>query len=309
MKIAVLPSLGIGDALLMMIASHQLKRASHHVVTFHDVLPELSSWFPGHDLRKLPSQEKFIEILDPFDLIVVENDNSLKIKSLLEHCRSRLSIFYPTYSSTKHSPLLKQDHVFNLDVTMAENIANKIAALLNHPHSSKENGITPPYQLKHRSKEKQIIIHPTSRAPTKNWKAERFLKVSHKLKKKGFQPLFCVGPREQINWQIVREEGLELANITTLSDLAAIVYESGFVIGNDSLIGHLGSNLDIPTLIIANEEQRMRLWRPGWRKGDLVLPPPYLPNWKFLRLREKKWQHFITPNKVLKSFDDLLGSL
>ncbi len=305
---AVLPALGIGDALLMMIASHQLKQEGYRVTTFHDNLPELSSWFPGHDLNSFPSLETLIETLASFDLILLENDNSPKIKRLLEAFRPRLSIFFPTYSVTKHAPLSMQDFVFDSDLPMADNIAESIAAFLDLPVPSKENGLSPPPALTHRLRKERVIIHPTSRVPAKNWKAEGFLDVAVNLKLKGFQPVFCVGPNEWKAWKNIEEEGFVLIDFPTLSDLAAAVYESGFVIGNDSLIGHLASNLGIPTLIIANDEKRMRLWRPGWHKGHLVLPPSYLPNWKFLRLREQKWQHFITSNKVLRSFDNLLCS-
>jgi ADP-heptose:LPS heptosyltransferase len=305
---AVLPALGIGDALLMMIASHQLKMEGYCVTTFHDGLPELSTWFPGHDLRPSPSSETLIETLDPFDLILVENDNSIRIQHLLVNFRSRLSIFYPTYSATKHAPLSVRDHVFDKDLPMAGNIAKSIATLLDLPTPSKENGLSPPSTLTHRFRKEQVIIHPTSRVPEKNWKAEGFLDVAQKLKTKGFHPLFCVGPSERNDWASIEDEGFSLANLPTLSSLAEVIYESGYVIGNDSLIGHLASNLGIPTLIVANDEKRMRLWRPGWQKGDLVLPPPYLPNWKFLRLREQKWKYFISASKVLKSFDDLLCS-
>jgi heptosyltransferase III len=305
---AILPALGIGDALLMMIASHQLKLEGYRVTTFHDSLPELSSWFPGHHLKTFPSLETWIETLDSFDLILIENDNSPKIQHSLEAFRPRLSIFYPTYSASKHAPLAMQDYVFNSDLPMADNIAESIATFLDLAIPSKENGLLPPPTLTHRLKKEQVIIHPTSRIPTKNWKADGFLDVALKLKIKGFQPIFCVGPSERQAWKNIEEEGLILGNFPTLAELAAAVYESGFVIGNDSLIGHLASNLGIPTLIIANDEKRMRLWRPGWQKGHLVLPPLYLPNWKFLRLRDQKWQHFITPSKVLRSFNDLLCS-
>jgi heptosyltransferase III len=305
---AVLPALGIGDALLMMIASHQLKREGYQVTTFHENLPELSSWFPGHHLKSFPSSETWIKILDSFDLIIVENDNSPKIKCLLKGFRPRLSIFYPTYSATKHAPLVMQDYVFDSDLPMADNIAESIATFLNIPEPSKENGLSPPPTLTHRSQKEQVIIHPMSRVPAKNWKVEGFLDVAAKLKLNGFQPVFCVGPNERQAWKNIEEEGFILGDFRTLSDLAQTVYESGFAIGNDSLIGHLASNLGIPTLIIANDEKRMRLWRPGWHKGHLVLPPSYLPNWRFLRLREQQWQHFITPRKVLKGFDNLLCS-
>ncbi len=305
---AVLPALGIGDALLMMIASHQLKQKGYHVTTFHDHLPELSSWFPGHDLKSSLSLETGIQTLDPFDFIFVENDNSPKIKRLLEAFRPQLSIFYPTYSATKHAPLSFQDHVFDRDLPMADNIAESIAVFLDLPTASKENGLSPPSALTHRLRKEQIIIHPTSRIPAKNWKADGFLDVAVKLKLQGFQPVFCVGPNERHMWKTIEEEGFVLTNSPTLPELAAAVYESGFVIGNDSLLGHLASNLGVPTLIIADDEKRMRLWRPGWHKGHLVLPSPYLPNWKFLRLRERKWRHFITSRKVLKSFNHLLHS-
>lgn len=305
---AIIPTLGIGDAMLMMIASHQLKMEGYRVTTFHDGLPELSPWFPGHDLRIFPSLETEIETLNPYDLILVENDNSHNIRRLLEAFRPRLSIFYPTYSATKHAPLSTQDYVFNKDCPMADNIAQSIATLLNLSTPSKDNGLTPPPTLIHRSKKEQIIIHPTSRVLAKNWKAKGFLKVAQQLKTKGFYPLFCVGQTERDDWKSIEEEGFSLAHTPTLAALAEVVYESGFVIGNDSLIGHLASNLGIPTLIIANDEKRMRLWRPGWQKGQLVLPPPYLPNWKFLRLREQNWKHFITVSKVLKGFDNLLST-
>lgn len=306
---AVLPALGIGDALLMMIASHQLKKEGYRVTTFHDALPQLSSWFPGHDFQKTSSSKEWIKTLKSFDLILVENDNSLKINQLLDNFRSRLSLFYPTYSSRKHSPLSEKDFVFDANLSMADNISEAISSLLFLSTRSKDNGILPPGTLKYRSKENRIIIHPTSRVSEKNWKAEGFLDLAKKLEKRGLHPLFCVGPDEYEDWKYIEDKGFALANISSLSSLAAIVYESGFVIGNDSLIGHLGSNLNLPTLIIANDEKRMRLWRPGWRKGHLVFPPSYLPNWKFLRLREKRWQHFISSKKILKSFDNLLSSL
>jgi ADP-heptose:LPS heptosyltransferase len=302
---AVLPALGIGDALLMMIASEQLKKKGFQVTTFHDAFVELAPWFPGHNLRPLPSLEK----LSSFDLVVAENDNSLKIKQLLAIHRDRLSIFYPTYSPQKHAPLSSQDLVFNSNLSMADNVADAIASLINLPISCKDNGIHAPSDLIHRAKNQQVILHPTSRETSKNWKATGFLSLARKLKLKGYTPLFCVGPKELNAWKFVENHGFGLAEAPTLSALAALIYESGYVIGNDSLIGHLASNLNVPTVIIANDKKRMLLWRPGWLKGQLVLTPSYVPNWKFLRLKEKKWQHFISANKVLKVFDKLTSTL
>lgn len=263
--------------------------------------PNLLPWFPGHDLQPLPP----IETLAYFDLILVENDNSALIKQLLERFRSKLSLFYPSYKQAKHAPLSSYDRVFDSDLTMADNIAIAVASLFDEDTIvSKENGLTPPSMRS--PKKEQILIHPTSRVPAKNWKAKGFIEVASGLKARGFNPLFCVSPSELGAWEFVKNLGFSLNAPSNLSDLAALVYESLAVIGNDSLTGHLASNLGVPTLIIANDEKRMRLWRPGWLKGGLVLPPTYLPNWKPLRLREKHWQSFISSRQALKAFD-LLG--
>lgn len=302
---AVLPAAGIGDALLMMIASHQLKKKGYHVVTFHPALPQLSSWFPGHSFLSEPTTA----FLQTADLILIENDNSPKISKLHAQFPSQLSLFYPTYSSTKHLPLSCRDHVFDKKVPMAENIARATASLLSLSSFSKDNGITPLPTLLHRKHQKRVLFHPMSRERQKNWRPEGFLKVARILKKQGFEPIFCVSPEERHEWlQIIKEE-FPLPELPTLSDLACLVYESGYVIGNDSLLGHLASNLQIPTLIIANDEKRMDLWRPDWLQGELVLPPRYLPNWKFLRLKEKQWQRFISPRHVLHRFDVLRDCL
>ncbi|SRR5581483_6442071 len=288
---AVIPAPGIGDGLLMMIASHQLQLNGYQVTTFHRHLPELSSWFPGHNLEPVYDDA----LLASYDLIVVENDNSLKIKSLIESHRNCLSIFYPTYKKEKHAPLAPMDFVFDSYCPMAQNISQAAASLLNVA-PSKENGLTPGPNLQHRSQKNRILIHPTSRVSTKNWKAKGFLKVAKGLALQGWQPLFCVSPSERKEWE---NKGFPLAITPSLEDLAALIYESGFVIGNDSLPGHLASNLNIPTLIIADEEERMRLWRPDWMQGQLVFPSRFFPKWKFLRTH---WQKFISARQVLNSF-------
>ena len=96
----------------------------------------------------------------------------------------------------------------------------------------------------------------------------------------------------------------ESIDFPNLGALAGFVYESGFVIGNDSLLGHLGSNLDLPTVTIAGDERRMRLWRPDWKRGQLALPPWWLPPSRF---KNAQWRHFISPRKVLNRFEELLG--
>lgn len=274
-KVKILPCKGIGDALLMLIAAERLYSAGYEVTTIHPKLQELQSWFPH---LKFGSEWTFSDD----EWIIVENDNSPRVNALKKEQRHRISVFYPTYLASKHGPLSPLDRVFDASKPMAENIAASIASLLKL-EKSKENGITPPAHLTHRLHRQRVLIHHTSSLEDKNWLKEKFQEVAQGLKRRGYEPAF-------------------VPEFSSLDDLAAYVYQSGYVIGNDSLVGHLASNLQIPTLIVADKEDRMKLWRPGWLEGSVVTLAPWIPSWKFF---EKNWKYFISSGRVLRTFDEL----
>jgi len=292
-RIAVLPTKGIGDALVFSIASHQLCTAGCEATLFHNTLPELSSWFPGQDFQRVPKD--LLTALSRFDTIIVENDNSpliAKLRAAFPH----LGIWYPTYSLAKHGPLSPRDQVFNPDLSMADNIALVLAKMLSKA-PEKTNGIQPPVHLTHRRDLQRVLIHPTSSVREKNWLPERFLALAEKL---GKHVMFCVSPQEREAWRWVEERGFALPLLPTLADLATLIYESHSVIGNDSLMGHLASNLAIPSVIIADNPKRMQLWQPGWLPAQLVFPP-------FWATKSKKWQKSVSVRAAWKAYQNLLG--
>lgn len=290
---AVLPSRGIGDALLMMIASHRLLQEGYKVVTFHGALLELQEWFPQHEFSQ--------EILpgDGFDLIVAQNDNTPRMKTLRFRFGKKLSIFYNDHSPKKHLPLSELDQVFTKQ-PMADNIASAIAKLLKSQQISKNNGLVVPSHLTFQTHKKRIFLHPTSSDPSRVWSKESFVCLAKKLKQRGFEPFFAVSPKERPDWLKYEKEGIAVPHFTSLSELAKAIYESGYLIGNDSLLGHLASNMRIPTLIITNDAKRMVYWRPAWLLGHVITPPKWIPNLKFLRLREKYWRKWISINRILR---------
>jgi heptosyltransferase-3 len=274
-KVKILPCKGIGDALLMLIAAERLHSAGYDVSTIHPKLPELQNWFPH---LKFGTEWTFSDD----EWIIAENDNSERVNALKKEQRDRLSVFYPTYLASKHGPLSPLDRVFEANKPMADNIAASMASLLE-TEKSKENGVTPPPHLNHRLHRRRVLIHHTSSLEDKNWLKEKFQEVAQGLKRRGYEPVF-------------------VPEFSSLDDLAAYVYQSGYVIGNDSLVGHLASNLQIPTLIVADKEERMKLWRPGWLEGSVVTLAPWIPSWKFF---EKNWKYFISSGRVLRTFDEL----
>src|SRR5579872_3073028 len=275
-RAALLPSAGIGDALLMMIAAHRLLQEGFSVTTYHPGLIGLQEWFPGHVFAKAPDLESLHSLLDSVDLLIVQNDNSSRIKHLLQcktEQRKKLSIFYATYSLFKHGPLSTKDQVFNAALPMAENLSHAIAKLLASKDVSKDNGLRIPEGLHQRRFPKRVIIHPTSSSSQKNWPTAKYLELARLLDKQGYTTALSLSPQERASWKNLGTLDIEAPPFTSLHEVATYIYESGYVIGNDSLIGHLASNLHIPTLIIADNEERMRLWRPGWLQGEVLTPP------------------------------------
>ena len=310
MKAGVICSQGIGDVLLMMIASHYLFSRGYQVTTFHSASFTMRSWFPHYEFKLRSSLTNYETMLRPYNLIILQNDNTSLAFDLIDLYKqgkiNNLSVFYASYCPNKHRSLTSWDRIFNLSYPMTDNIAQAIASILQTTQTSKNNGLViPPSLITHRYP-KRVLIHPTTTSKDKTWPHTKFLQVAAQLKKRGFEVVFCMSPNERNNWFPLVGHDFKLPLFPTLADLAAYLYESGYLIGNDSSLGHLASNLHIPTLIIGNCYKRLSLWRPGWFQGKIITPSSWIPNVKGWRLRTKKWHHFISSRQVMSAFDALL---
>ena len=296
LKAAVICSKGIGDGLMMMVASHRLQLEGYEVTTFQDSLYQLAPFFPGHHFEKRSS----IVNLQKFSLILLQNDNTPLSLEIIQTYRSQLSVFYSSYCKEKHSPLTSLDRVFDRSQTMVENIATATASILKAHESYKSNGIVIPSDLIHRKHRNRILIHPTSTSTQRTYTPSKFLKIATCLQKKGTEVVFCVSPQERSEWLSRVQNRFLVPEFYSLKELATYVYESSFLIGNESGTGHLASNLGIPTLIIASCPKQMALWRPGFLLGKVITPSKYIPNFKGFRLRQNQWQRCIPTQRILR---------
>lgn len=280
----------------MMIAAHHLKKSGHLVTVFHDSADVLSLLFEGVTILPHPPLNSLTAQLKEFDRILVENDNSVRAWHLFDQRTALpgLSFFFPTPSSQ----IGPSDYLFDPRLPVASNLSNGCALLLGTPHS-KENDLSIPPNKTYRKYPKRVVIHPTSNDIKRNWKKPQFLELTKKLQEKGYEPVFCVAPSERGEWNA--------PPFANLKEVAAFIYESGYLIGNDSGLGHLASNLHIPTLTISGNPKRVRLWRPDWALNHVVTLPFPLPNFKGvnMRVRENFWQHFIPVARTLKAFSQL----
>lgn len=271
----------------MQIAARHLQRLGCETVTFSKALSPLASWFPEFRFEDQPALEEIEERLAPFDAILLQHDNTPNAKKI-RVLPKPVYVFYGSHLISKHGPLRPQfDAQFDPTICMAENIRNALRTLFPGIEPTLENGLSPPSQLplKFRRFEKRIALHATSASEEKNWSKDSFLRLKDKLRQQGWDPVFIAPPL-----------------FPHLSDLAAFLFESAFLIGNDSGPGHLASNLGLPTVIIGPSCEHLSFWRPGWHPGAIVYPPLWTEKMKITR---RKWKFFITVNDVIKQFKKL----
>lgn len=309
-KVAVVCGLGIGDALIMMIASHHFQKAGYEVTTFSRHLASFGPWLGQFSFANLPEVDDFEKFFSAFDIIILQNENSHRAKKLVElKSKGRIKSlinFYNNYRPQKHPPLDPlHDFAFDESQPMAEGVIKALKKLLPLSTITKEMGMTAPPGLVYKRYPKRIVIHPTSSLPRKNWRPKKFVALARKLMMRGYQPVFAVSKGERPDWLFAQEEGFDVPLLLNLSDLAKLLYESGYFIGNDSGPGHLASYLQIPPLILASVTQSISHWRPGWLEGKIVFPPSWTPNIKGLRLRDNGWQFFLSVQRVLHAFDQV----
>lgn len=308
-KVAIMCARGLGDALLMMIVAHQFKCSGYKPTVFHDYAKELPSLFKDVCIFPYPSLNQLEETLTPFEQVIIENDHSRRAYDLFRLREAKklnnLTFFFPTASPK----FQKGDFLFDPTLPIASNICRACQTILQTRNTTKENGIYIPQGI-HYKYPKRIVIHPTSNDRKRNWLSSQFFSLAQHLQNEGYSISFSVSPSERTHWLHVERQGFQVPFFSDLSELSAYLYESGFFIGNDSGIGHLASNLGIPTLTISGNPKRVRLWRPDWHIGHVVTPPFPLPNFKGLRLpiRENFWQRFISVSRTLNAFYNLRES-
>lgn len=299
MRAAIISRQGLGDGLIMMIAAYHLKKNGYRVSFYHRLFHELRHFFEGYEFQDLKED---IDIFSSYELIIIEHYNHPFIKKLIEILRKKrkknrnLYVIYPTQK--KKYFLCDKNFICDNKKSIAENICILISKILNENNLVKKtNGINPPDFLHFKKNKKRVIIHPTSNDIRKNWRKKRFIKLFFRLKKYGYQPIFSLAPHELKDW---KNEKIDIVCCDNFHELASLIYESGYLIGNDSGPAHLASNLNIPTIVIASNYRTMRLWRPDFSNAELITASSFIPNPKFLRIRNKYWAFFVSTKNVLK---------
>ncbi len=299
---AVFSCMGLGDGLIAMVLSHNLYLNGCRVTTFNPFLQGLQDWFPTLPIRPFPDIADIPELLKGFDRFFIVYEKTPWMSAILKFCEEKYpdktTVLNPIATPKTDYPYWENGR-FNGSRPFVDNLYMYGREVLKLSVVTKSNGMIIPPRISHRKHDRRVIFHPTSSRPGKNWPMEKFIKLSDQLKAKGFEPVFVLTQEEKTQWPL---DKIEAPSFSSLSELAAFVCESGYMIGNDSGVGHLASCLGIPTLTICRSVLAANFWRPAWSRGEVITPPSWIPNLKGLRWRDAHWKKWVGVSKVVSRF-------
>ena len=268
----------------------------------------MQNWFPHLQVKSYPNVSEISKILNLYNwFFVVHNDENEFVLKLIKEGKRRFServkviYLYPSRGIMKEP--YYSDCLTQPDRSIAENLRRFCIEVLRLPQITRNNGFIPPSDLVHRKWMKRVVIHPTSARVTRNWPEEKYVKLALHLQNEGYQIVFVPGTAEKEKWS---KFGLEVAAFPVLHGLASFLYESGYLIGNDSGVGHLASALGIPTLTICRRKIWAKMWAPSFAKRIVVTPSSWIPNIKGFRLRDRYWRKLISVSTIFRSFKKLI---
>ncbi len=123
--------------------------------------------------------------------------------------------------------------------------------------------------LKRKSIKKYIVIHPVSGHISKDWGIENYRKLSEKLAKK--IKVVVIGSKYDKDINLISGKNiLNLAGQLTIKEIAVLIKNSSFVVGNDSAAVHIASVFNKKSLTIFSGTADHRVWK-AWGKNNHLL--------------------------------------
>ena len=301
---------GLGDGVNCLILSNNLHLNGWHVDTYQNTVGSMQNWFPHLIVNSYPKIEDLPRILSAYDwYFVVHNDTDEFVIKLIQEGKrrfpDRLKVIYLYPSKNIVNEPYYSDCLTDSQASIAENIHLFCQRVLHLPKITKSNGFIPPPELVHQKHPDRVVVHPTSARLTRNWPKEKFVKLALHLKEEGYRLAFVPGPKDHEEWKGLLSLDFALPSFPSLDLLARYIYESGYLIGNDSGLGHLASALGIPTLTFCRRKTWANMWAPSFHRGEVVTPSSWIPNIRGFRLRDRYWKKFISVGMARRAFDRL----
>jgi ADP-heptose:LPS heptosyltransferase len=120
-----------------------------------------------------------------------------------------------------------------------------------------------------------VVIHPGASVPERQWPPERFAAVADKLAARGFRMVLTGSAGEQEVTSAVRRAmtapSVDLAGLTDLGTLAALLTDAALLVSNDTGVMHVGEAVGTPLVAISFDPESWR-WAPRDAERHRVVP-------------------------------------
>ncbi|WP_070885145.1 glycosyltransferase family 9 protein [Pseudomonas argentinensis] len=325
-RIALVPSMGLGDGCVYLVLAANLARAGYRVTVLSNHFGPLNDWLPLFETRPLPLPADTFAALGGFDLVISDMGSML---TRYTEAAEELAKRYVFVGTLKVDSRFVQDSAVDTLARLPSEKARLLAPLaaaagplrclpddsvsmveqavafcrmrLGLSDASSDIGLQMPSTLQHRRHARRVMLHPLSYNVKKNWPHKKYLRLARRLRREGFEPQFVLSPKERAAWAQRFEPEFAVPQFANARELAAHLYESGYVIGNDSGVGHLASALGVPVLTLYRKRRDGFCWRPGWGDNEVVRPLISLGSIK------RAWMVFLGVSRAERAFKRLVA--
>lgn len=329
-RLALVSYNSLGDSLIYIMMAENLRRNGYALTLFGDIPFQLREWLPQLDIAAFPEQSDFERCLDKYSLVIISPPSFIRARlrgELLQRLRkkwfmicqkaprdwhfdhtSRLKAELTETQWQHYAPLIQAGGSIRYRKFESESVVEMTQVYLQEcmglEQVSASVALTPPSGLQHRKYRQRIVVSPDSAWPEKkDWSARGFMRLCRMLSSRGYEPVIVVAPKNHETWQRINSGRYAMPIFSSITELAAFVYESGALIANDSGNGHLASFLDIPVVTIYRKRNPLFHWRPGWGSRHVVACPSLvLPG-----IKGPIWRPFIRPHQIMKLLQKLLA--
>lgn len=324
-RIAVVPSMGLGDSLIYLVIASNLARAGYRVTMLSNHLAHFAEWLPGLEMLPFPEIGRTLEICDDYDLVLSDCGS---IVTRADSDQAQLAERFVFVGTLRVNSCYVKDHSDRIEqrigpkkarlmkrlatcagplrvldddsVSMVDQAVAFCRVRLGLDEACADPGFVMPATLRARRYSRRVMLHPSSYNEKKNWPHWKYLQLARRLQRKGFEPQFVVSPKELALWSPRLGDEFPIPRFANAGELAAYLYESGYVIGNDSGVGHLASALGTPVLTLFRKRRDGFCWRPGWGVNAVVRPLLSVGAFKH------GWKRFLGVGRVERAFEILV---
>jgi len=271
-EVLLVPRERIGDSLIALVVAHNLARAGHTVSVWNESLAALADWFP--ELRWLDRAPTSVPV------VIHQNQGTLRAKGV---------------EGARATHFLSGHELFRAKRARVDIYVDACRELFGLTDVERTNGLVP---MAAERNPQRVVVHPAAREPKKAWPRTKFARLCTRLRQREFDVAVLLAPGADPG----PLSAFPCHSFERLDDVARFLQTAAAFVGNDSGIGHLASNLGLPTTTLFVREAIARRWRPAWAPGVVVLPSVQLPT-TFLKYRT--WKSLTSVDAVERAFDSL----